>query len=255
MSHNNTEKPINRRQEQRMPLQGLDLKIKKIVFGLTSNFQHYEKCRLVDLSINGLAFSTDTLELKALEKVDFTLHIEEHEITGTGVICNKRENDSGRQYGLMFLSVTPEISTVFHTDDLSTAELKSLSENLAEQFVSSIHDTNSPDRKLLHNKQQQLFDAFRYYLIRLGEMGVRMPSLQAEKLIHPIQAVKIFRETDQTLLLRWHNCKTKQTDEMTVAIQPEVLRASFLVNKQRCKTVLQVVDYLGQKIKEHIQFI
>lgn len=250
----NEDKILNRRQEQRMPLQGLDLKIKRT--GFSNSLQPYMPCRSVDLSFNGLAFSNDTIELDVPEKIDFILTIEGHEIKGSGVTCNKRQNACGMQYGLMFLSVTPEINTVFEYDDLATAELESLAETLAEQFVYSLVEISNPIGKITLHKQQQFFDACRCYLIRLGEMGIRMADLQPDKLIHPIQAVKIFRDAEHNILLRWHNLNTGQSEQLRVAVQHDSLTSLFVVNgDHHFKTVLQVLEFLGQKLKQHIHFV
>ncbi len=254
MSNKTQEKLVNRRHEQRLPLQGLELQIRKTGFNSSKN--PFQTCRSVDLSQNGLAFASDSLDFKVPEKIDFILNLEEHQIKGTGVICNKRSTKSEIQYGLMFLSVTPEISSVFDYDELSTHELENLTANLAEQFVFSSIETATPIEKLTLRKQQQLFDACRSYLVRLGEMGVRMTEMQPDKKLLPGKAVKIFRTPEQSLLLRWHNSQTGHAEQLSIAIEQHSLNATFLVdNEKHCQNVLQVLEILGQKIRPHIQFI
>lgn len=247
-------KLINRRHDQRLPLQGLELKIRKT--GFNHNPPAYHLCRSIDLSLNGLAFANDELTLKVPEKIEFILNLEEHEIKGNGVICNKRTSQNETQYGLMFLNVTPEISRVFDNDQLSTHELEHLTINLAEQFVFSNIKTSTPLDKLILKRQQQLFDACRCYLVRLGEMGVRMPDMNTEVLLLPGKAVKIFRTPAQTLLLRWHNEANANAQEMTIAIQQNSLDTCFMVDeKKACHNILQVLEILGDKLQPSIHFI
>ncbi len=249
------ERQTNRRQEQRMPLEGLVLKVKQS--GISHKLQAYVACRSVDISPNGLAFASDQLDLSVPEKIDFILSIENHEITGTGVTCNKRQNANETEYGLMFLAVTPELTSIFEQTQLSTSKLENLSKNQAEQFVHSLLHTNNSVDKFTLNKQQQLFDACRTYLIRLGEMGVRMPSAnEAEKLLHPIQAVKIFRAPEHKILLRWHNAAINQQEQLTIAVQSNIRTSAYIINnKHHVQTVIQVLEILGQKIQQHISFI
>lgn len=247
---NNDKSHLNRRKEQRLPLHDLTLKIRKTGLGM----QGYELCRSVDLSLNGLAFASDTLALKVPEKIDFILTIEAHEIKGAGVICNRRDTDKGFQYGLIFISVSPEISSVFDYGELSTQELENLAKNLAEQFVMSFQQFGNTHDKLLLLKQQQLFDACRNYLLRLGEMGLRMFDAN-QQLLQPIQAVRIFRDKQGVVVLQWHCAASKTTEQLAVKLENHALSAVFIIDEIPVKTVLQVLDILGQRIKNGVQFI
>lgn len=247
------EKLTNRRQEQRMPLQGLNLKIRKD--GLRKRLQHYEDCKSVDLSNNGLAFTTDdNLHFNIPEKLEFILTIEDHQIAGTGVVCNKHSSASGTRYGLLILSCSPEIGTLLKNNNLSTRELKNLAANMAEQLVYSLTETDVSSECKIYNKQQQLIDACRSYLGRLGEMGVRMPVDASSNLIHPLNAVKIFRDSENNLLLRWHQQETNQPQQITVKIAQDQHDVQFYVDKEpEYKTVLQILELLGSMISS--QFI
>lgn len=249
------DKQENRRQEQRIPLDGLVLKIKQA--GISHKLQPYVVCRSIDISPNGFAFSSEHLDLAVPEKIDFILSIDNHEVTGTGVTCNKRQTANDIEYGLMFLMVTPELTSIFEQTQLSTLKLETLSKNQAEQFVHSLLHTNNPVDKFTFNKQQQLFDACRSYLIRLGEMGVRMPSAEdPEKLLQPIQSIKIFRAPEHKILLRWHNHSLKQQEQLSIAVQNTVRTSAYIINKKHhVQTVVQVLEYLGQKILQQISFI
>jgi hypothetical protein len=240
----------NRRKEQRLPLRDLSLKIRKSGLGL----QGHELCRSVDLSLNGLSFYSDTLTLKVPEKIDFILSIEAHEIKGTGVICNRREVEDGFQYGLMFISVSPEISSIFDCGELSAQELESLAKNLAEQFVLSFPQLGNTQNKLQQLKQQQLVDACRSYLLRLGEMGLRMFDAD-QQLLQPIQAVRVFRDKQGGVVLQWHCTASETTGQLVVELENHSLSAVFMIDGTPVKTVLQVLEILGQRIKNAARFV
>jgi PilZ domain-containing protein len=251
----NKENLLNRRQEERMPLQGLVLKIRKA--GIGNSLQQYETCRSIDLSLNGLAFATETLILQIPEKIDFILSIGDHEIKGNGVICNKRITHFETQYGLMFLSVSPEINTVLNHADWPTQELKNLAENMAEQFVHSLWEQTNSNNKWVNLKQQQLFDACRSYLLRLGEMGVKMTGYQAnDPWVMPVQAVKIYRDNQHTLILKWPTPNSNPNQQMSVKLQINDASVTFVVNDEKhYETVLQVLEFLGEAIKNEVQLI
>lgn len=246
---------LNRRQEDRIPLQGLDLKIRRT--GIGNSLQQYETCRSIDLSLNGLAFATETLILQIPEKIDFILSIGGQEIKGNGVICNNRTTQLETHYGLMFLTVSPEISAVLNHDDLSTQELENLAENMAEQFVFTLWEqANSYDNRLWF-KQQQLFDAIRFYLVRLGEMGIRMTDSQAsEQLVTPIRAIKIYRDNQHVLIVRWPRPNAEPNNQISIKLQKNGTSVTFVVNdKNYFDTVLQVLEFLGEVIKNEVHLI
>jgi hypothetical protein len=239
----------NRRKEHRLPLHGLALKIRKAGLGL----QGYEPCRSVDLSLNGLAFATDTLALKVPEKIDFILAIETHEIKGTGVICNRRDTRKGYLYGLMFISVSPEISLILDYAELSTQELQNLARNLAEQFVLSLQPIGDIEGKFLWLKQQQVLDACRSYLVRLGEMGLWMFDANQQSLA-PNQAVRIFRDKRGGVVLEWYSTASKTTEQIVVGLKNPEASTGFVINETPVITDLQVLDFLGQRIKDGLGF-
>lgn len=248
------EQKTNRRQEQRMPLADLDLKVRRA--GLSHSFNTFQHCRSIDLSHNGIAFANKTLGLNVPEKVDFILTLYGHEVKGHAVTCNKRETSKGTLYGLMFLSITPEISYVFSEEKLTTQALENLAKNQAEALVLSLLEHKEKQEKLLLSKQQQLFDACRCYLIRLGEMGVRMPSKQSDKALPPGQAVRVFRDHNHKLLLSWYNRETATSNQLSVVFDLEVMRSTYVVNDEyHCSNVTEVLDILGQHLKQHLRFI
>jgi len=233
-----------------MPLPGLALKIKKA--DLSHALNDYIACQSVDLSFNGLAFSSPGYEFNIPDKVNFILTIEEHDIVGSGVICNKRQAPSGMQYGMMFLSVCPELSSLFSHDELSTAELKNIAQKQAEQLVFSLVDEKSLGYL---KKQQQLIDACRSYLSRLGEMGARMHDSHDQSPLHPLQAIKLFHDHQQHLQLRWHNSETGQSESITIALQPDPANPFKVNDQQTFKSVFQVLNYLGDKLKPCLFFV
>lgn len=230
---------LNRRKEQRLPLHDLSLQIRQ-------RGGHYQACRSVDLSLNGLAFISDGLQFGIPEKIDFILTIEGHEIQGSGVICNRRRVDGTEQYGLMFIQVSPEISDILAHGELSTRELENLSRNMAEQFALSLLAANDARDRQIWFRQQQLLDAVRAYLLRLGEMGAKMPSPQGQA-IAPAAAVKIERNLQGDLALHWLDADGA-VRTLRIDLAPQTLSVAYQIDGELMDTALQVLELLSHKI-------
>jgi|GEM_PF-1057435 hypothetical protein len=240
----------NRRKEPRVALPDLALKVRKIGLGM----QHYEPCRSVDLSLNGLSFFSETLALNVPEKIDFVLNFETHEIRGSGVVCNQRSAEKGTQYGLMFIAVSPEISTLFNSGEITSRELEHLAKAMAEQLVASLAQADTALDKGQQLKQQQLFDACRSFLLRLGEMGVRMINHEQVRL-QPIQVIKIFRDKQGAIVIQWPSAATKQSKQILVRIDDQTSTNAFIIDDLPALNVLQVLEVLSERIKSDVLFI
>ncbi len=137
------ESDANRRTDERLPLQGLNLKIRK--YGV-ARLRGYQPCHSIDLSTNGLACTSEAIILRELEKVDFLLTLEEHSVTGTAIVCYQKTTVEGFQYGLMFLNTHPELRPLLNADKLYTRELTHLAESMAEQLVDGIRDKRQSEK-------------------------------------------------------------------------------------------------------------
>lgn len=243
----------NRRQEQRLPIEGLALKIRKS--GIGGVWLDFEQCRTVDLSLNGLAFSTEDMDFKVPEKIDFALFIDEHEVKGSGIVCNRRKTDHGLQFGLMFLSVSPEIGTLIESGESAKQELKYSAESVAERLAYSLWDAQQRNGQWEHRKMQELFDVLRCFLNRLGEMGIRQTAEAEDRYVLPIQGVKIYRNASETLVLKWRQGSEEET-RLTIQLRHNHFPMDFLVNDETvCKTSLQVAEKLGEELKPSLSIV
>lgn len=165
----------NRRMEPRMPFTGMRLKIRKRG---VSKLRRYVECESIDLSNSGLAFSSASLALSELEKVDFILSFQNQTIHGVALVRYIHTQEERTQYGLMFLQAVPELDSVLAAEHLTTGEIKYLAGSMAEHLAYSIQ--NSQDRRLRFRRQQQrLIDALQAYFDRLAQMQIKLPDIHA----------------------------------------------------------------------------
>ncbi|MBS3965203.1 MAG: PilZ domain-containing protein [Methylomonas sp.] len=235
----------NRRQDQRIPAEGLAIRVKKA--GLGSVWHDFELCTTVDFSLNGLAFVSLGTDFKVPEKVEFILNIADHEIKGSGIVCHRHLSEHGFQFGLMFLSVSPEISSLVEDDTPSRQVSKIKAELCAEQMAYKLWESHGQPAPWQRLKAQELVDVVRSYLNRLGELGIKLQSGDDTAAILPIQAVRLYRQADEGLLLCWKTPVGEQS--IAVKLQKRQFPAAFLVNDQTvCQTPLQVAELLGEQL-------
>lgn len=243
----------NRRQEQRLPIVGLALKIRKS--GIGGVWLDFEQCRTVDLSLNGLAFTTENLDFKVPEKIDFALFVDEHEVKGSGIVCNRRVTEDGLQFGLMFLSVSPEIGSFIENGESNKQELKHSAEAVAERLAYSLWSAQGRNGQWEHRKMQELFDVLRCYLNRLGEMGVRQTAETGDRYVLPIQGVKIYRNESESLVLKWRH-RAEEDMRFAIQLRHNHFPIDFLVNNETvCKNSLQVAEKLGEQLKPSLSIV
>jgi len=163
----------NRRLENRLPFTGLRLKVRRR--GI-SRLRNYEECYSIDLSNSGLAFSSNTLQLSDLEKVDFILTFQNQSIQGTALVRHILAFEHHTQYGLMFIQALPELNTILGADNLTTPEIQHLAGSMAEHLAYSIREKNDGRLRILRQRQQ-LCDALCAYFERLTQMGIRLPDV------------------------------------------------------------------------------
>ncbi len=163
----------NRRLENRLPFTGLRLKVRRR--GM-SRLRKYEECYSIDLSNSGLAFSSNSLQLSDLEKIDFILTFQNQTIQGTALVRYIQAFEHHTQYGLMFIQALPELDIVLGADNLTTQEIQHLAGSMAEHLAYSIQE-KSDGRMRISRQRQQLCDALSAYFERLTQMGIRLPDV------------------------------------------------------------------------------
>lgn len=169
----------NRRTGTRLPFIGLRLKVRRRGGSRSAKFQ---ECYSIDLSNSGLAFTSSSLKLTELEKVDFVLSFQNQSIQGIALVRYIHNCTDYIQYGLMFLQVLPELDTVLGAENLTTQEIKHLAGSMAEHVGYSIQEKRN--EKLRITRQRQRFcDALHAYFERLSEMGVRLPAIHSASIL------------------------------------------------------------------------
>lgn len=167
--HKNQDKEL--REQVRMPLNGLRLKVRKRGISRASN---YVECYSIDLSHSGLAFTSTELKLNEMEKVDFMLIFQNQTIQGTALVRYVHSASEFTRYGLMFLQTLPIIDTVLGWENLTTKEIRQLASSLAEQTSYALREKQDQKLRLVHQRQR-FCDALNAYFDRLSEMGIRLP--------------------------------------------------------------------------------
>jgi hypothetical protein len=163
----------NRRTTSRLPFTGLRLKIKKRG---APHLAQEQDCDSIDLSNSGIAFTSNSLQLSELEKVDFTLHFQNQTIRGTAMVRYAQAGAGCTRYGLMFLQTLPQLDAVIGGENLTTSEIRQLATAMAEQIGYKIQDQNLLNLRIAR-RRQRFCDALNAYFERLSEMGVRLPAV------------------------------------------------------------------------------
>ena len=160
-----TQKNIdNRRKDKRLHLPDLQIKVRP---NGASNADFID-CTPVDVSLNGLAFSSKDLLLELLQKIDIRFSVGHKMIEGSAVICHVESQPSGIRYGVLYLNITPSIEESFSLNTLSSNLVKGLAINMADNAV--INSSKTGDEALLRKAQILLFDAIEEFRDRLGSL-------------------------------------------------------------------------------------
>lgn len=191
----------NRRAASRLPFIGLRLKVRRRGFPRAAKFQ---ECYSIDLSNSGLAFTSSSLKLTELEKVDFVLRFQTQTIQGIAQVRYVRPHAEYVQYGLMFLQSLHELDTFLVGENLTTQEIKQLAGALAENVAYGIQEER--DKKLRAVRQRQRFcDALNAYFKRLSEMGIKLPAVYSKTPCrkHARDAVEIDEANGHIVFVRY----------------------------------------------------
>lgn len=152
----------NRRKDRRLLLSDLQIDVKKQTLGDDASFI---ACTPVDISFNGLAFSSDQLVLKLLQKVDIQLSVGHRSIRGSAVVCDIAKVDNTVRYGVLYIDINPSLEKLFSLKSLSSTWVKELAVTLADNAL--INKNLSRDDQELQKAQSLLFDAVETFRDRL----------------------------------------------------------------------------------------
>jgi len=155
----------NRRNDQRLHLPDVQIKVRKLSLGINAPFVD---CLPIDVSRNGLAFASDELDFDLLQKIYIELSVGHRKIEGKALICHIVEKDEATQYGVLFIDVTPSVEDALSLETLSSSRVKDFSASIAENMVLNLRQ--NVDRKRLKKAQIHLFDGVEAFKSRLIEL-------------------------------------------------------------------------------------
>lgn len=160
-----TNQQSNRRNEKRLHLPDVQIKVRKLSLGVHSSLVD---CLPVDVSQNGLAFLSDELDFDLLQKIYIELSVGHRKIEGKALICHIVEKEDSIQYGVLFIDVSPTVEETLSLETLSSARVKEFSASIAESMVLSLPQNKS--HKRLRKAQVHLFDGVEAFKTRLNEL-------------------------------------------------------------------------------------
>lgn len=152
----------NRRLDKRLHLSDLQIKVKKK--GITES-DKFINCIPVDVSFNGLAFSSDSLVLDLLQKIDIQLSVGHKILEGSAVICHIKKAQGFVRYGVLYIDLKPSLVETFSVDTLSSSIVENVAVNMADNAVVG-SDSKKAD-VLIRKGQIILFDAVQAFKLRL----------------------------------------------------------------------------------------
>lgn len=132
----------NRRADKRLLLPDIQISVKR-----SERKSAFILCTAIDVSFNGLAFSSNELKLDALEKIDFQLTIGHRNLCGQGVICDISNGPNGKRYGVLFISMEPAIEEICNLNALSSNYVRELAVTMADHAIAS-QSMNDDEREL-----------------------------------------------------------------------------------------------------------
>lgn len=155
----------NRRNEKRLHLPDVQIKVRKLSLGINASFV---ECLPIDVSQNGLAFASDELSFDLLQKIYIELSVGHRKIEGKALICHIVEKDDVTQYGVLFIDVAPSVEETLSLETLSSARVKDFSAGIADNMVLKLRQ--NADHKRLKKAQIHLFDGVNAFKSRLVEL-------------------------------------------------------------------------------------
>ncbi|HAI96273.1 MAG: hypothetical protein CL866_07870 [Cycloclasticus sp.] len=155
----------NRRQDKRLQLPNLQIKVKKPGIG---EGRHYVNCKPIDISWNGLAFSSDTESFELLQKIEIQLSVGHKNLEGSAVICHVEKKKTVTNYGVLYIDIAPTLEQVFSTEELSSNLVESLAVNMADRAVIGSVALEQDIR--IKKGQIILFDAIQAFKLRINSL-------------------------------------------------------------------------------------
>jgi len=155
----------NRRNDKRLHLPDVKIKVRKLGLGVSSAFID---CLPIDVSQNGVAFSSDQLEFELLQKIFIELSVGNRIIEGKALICHVEENADGARYGVLFIDVSPSIEEALSLENLSSTRVRDFAASMADNLVLSLNVRKAD--KQLKKAQIHLFDGVDAFRRRLNEL-------------------------------------------------------------------------------------
>jgi len=152
----------NRRQDKRLNLPDLQIKVKK--WGIAEGAQ-FINCTPVDVSFNGVAFSSDSLELELLQKIEIQLSVGHKTLEGSAVICHVEKTQELVRYGVLYIDIKPSLEETFSLNNLSSALVEDVAINMAD--IAVIGSASNETDVLIKKAQIVLFDAVQTFKLRL----------------------------------------------------------------------------------------
>lgn len=157
----------NRRQDPRISAPSVGVRIRKRGFGF---HRWADDPTLIDVSSSGLSITSSSLQLNALNKVEFELTLDGKTMSGSAIVCHVNNNSSLQKYGLLFITANTDIDHFINGSLPSTEQAKRLGEEIAERFVYQ-NNLDTTDIEL-QKKNQLMLDAVKAMATRLSDMGM-----------------------------------------------------------------------------------
>ncbi len=227
----------NKRHQHRLSIPDINIRVRKRGRALHS---WAEDCSTLDISQNGLAFGSRTLELEPLQKVDIELNIENRNILGEAVICHAQSTSEGKRYGVLFIQTTPEVEDILSGHLLSTNEVRDLAEKMAEQFMWKKRASTQPT-----SQYQLMFDAVKALTIRLGEMGLTVQN-ELENSVAPLEALT-FDQCSGSISFPEKSPSSSHIIRSTISVIKQKEGAKIIyqaTDGTKFSNILELLDYL-----------
>lgn len=152
----------NRRNDKRIVIPGLQIRVRK--HGST-NAATYVDCTPLDISFNGMAFSTSDLSLDLLQKIEIELSIESRILTGSAVVCDVSEDQGSVRYGILYIDITPSLDDLFGLSAMSSFKIRELAVKMADNVITNPNQSN--DERSLEKARVLLIDGVEAFKERM----------------------------------------------------------------------------------------
>ena len=195
----------NRRNDKRMLLPDLQIRVRKHSSGSNAT---YIDCTPIDISFNGLAFSSTELSLSLLQKIDIQLSVGSRVIEGIAVVCDIGEVKKATRYGIIYIDINPSIEELFSHKTLSSAQVQELAISMADSALIDVR--LNEDEQHLRKAQVLLFDGVEAFKNRIHQRTKNSVDSHGK----PLQLAEYFEfSTDLSMV----TVPIKNTDGNTVS--------------------------------------